>query len=40
MDRGGRGVDRRKGEQQGLCSEHAAVSIALGKNREIPTASL
>lgn len=36
---GGRGVDRGKEEPRGLCDEHAAVSIALGENREIHTAS-
>lgn len=36
---GGRGVDRRGEELQGVCDEHAMVSIVMGKNREIPPAS-
>lgn len=38
MDRG-RGVDRKGEEPRGLCDEHAAASIALGKNK-IPTVQL
>lgn len=38
MDEGS-GVDSRGEEPQGLCDEHAAASTALGRNREIPTAS-
>lgn len=34
-----RSVDSRGEEPQGLCDEHAPASIALGKNRESPTAS-
>lgn len=36
---GGRGVDRREEELRGCCVEHAAVSIVLGKNTEIPAVS-